>query len=150
MAGTFSNIILHIVFSTKDRKSLIRTEIRTRLHDYLGGIVRGEGGVPYRIGGTADHVHLLIRWRTDESVATLLRNMKSKSSKWMKDTFEGCAEFQWQAGYGVFSVSQSQSDRVESYIRDQEKHHSRKSFQEEFIALLNAHRLDFDKELIWK
>ncbi|HWL93837.1 MAG TPA: IS200/IS605 family transposase [Phycisphaerae bacterium] len=150
MAGTYSEILLHVVFSTKNRANLIKPEIQLRLYEYMGGIIRAEKGTTYAIGGTPDHVHLLIRWRTDETVATLLRNLKSNSSRWIKDTFPAFGDFAWQEGYGVFSVSHSQVETVKHYIENQEEHHRGRSFKEEFIRLLEVHDIEYDERYIWE
>jgi putative transposase len=149
MPGTYTKLLYHIVFSTKERARLMTTDLQPRLHEYLGGIVRGEKGVAYQIGGTLNHVHLLVRWRTDESLATLLRNIKSHSSLWVHQTFPHLQSFRWQEGYGAFTVSQSQSNVVERYIMNQERHHHKKTFEEEFIELLKAHEVEYDERYIW-
>jgi REP element-mobilizing transposase RayT len=94
MPGTFTNLLFHIIFSTKLRQPLITPEVRPRLYDYLGGCIRGEGGVLYSIGGIADHVHLLIRWRADAAISDLLRDIKGGSSRWAHDAL-GVREFRW-------------------------------------------------------
>src|SRR5262249_6460089 len=110
---------------------------------------RAEKGAAHQIGGVPDHVHLLVRWRTDESIATLMRMVKSRSSAWVHDTFPTHQSFQWQEGYGAFTVSQSQSDVVDQYIRNQRAHHREKTFQAEFIALLDAHGIEYDERYLW-
>jgi putative transposase len=96
MPGTFHNIKFHLVFSTKHREPWLTKEIRSRVHDYLGGIIRGESGVPLEIGGVADHVHILFGWRTDESISTLTRNLKANSSRWIHETFPALRNLAWQ------------------------------------------------------
>ena len=149
MPATYSKILLHIVFSTKNRTNLIKPGLRTRLYPYMGGIIRGEGGTLYEIGGILNHVHLLIRWRTDESVAALLRDMKSQSSGWIHQTFPSYREFAWQEGYGVFSVSESQAHVVSRYITTQPDHHRTRTFEDEFIHLLKAHKIEYDPRYLW-
>ena len=149
MAGTFTHIQFHLVFSTKNREPYITAALKSRLYDYMGGIIRSEGGVLYEIGGTADHVHLLIRWRPDETLADLLRRLKSHSSLWVHKTFPDLRNFAWQSGYGAFSVSESLTDKVKGYIRDQTKHHRNKTFKEEFIEFLKAHEMEYDEKYIW-
>ena len=112
MPGTYTKLLCHVVFSTKHRARLITPDLQPRLHEYLGGIVRGEQGTALQIGGTGNHVHLLIRWRADESLATLMRNVKGNSSRWVHEAFPGLGSFQWQEGYAAFSVSQSHCRRV--------------------------------------
>lgn len=149
MPSTYSNILLHVVFSTKKRARMIIEDVEPRLHAYLGGIVRVEKGVSYQIGGTADHVHLLIRWHTDGKIGDLLRTVKSRSSAWLHKEFPVMSPFAWQEGYGVFSVSKSQADKVERYILNQAKHHRKMTFQEELIGLLDAHGIEYDDRYLW-
>ena len=149
MAGTYSQILLHTVFSTKMRQSLISSEIQPRLYEYMGGIVRAEKGVLYAIGGMPDHVHLLLRWRTDDAIADLLRTVKSRSSLWVHQTFPQSASFAWQEGYGVFSVSKSVESDVKAYIEHQAEHHRKRDFKSEFLALLRAHQVEFDERYVF-
>jgi putative transposase len=148
MAGTFSNLLLHIVFSTKHRAPLITPGLRPRLYKFMGGIIRDEKGVLMEIGGVADHVHLLARWRPDESVAYLLRNVKARSSKWVNDNRLSPTRFQWQQGYSVFSVSRSQKDRVAAYIGKQEEHHKRFTYRQELLRMLKDHDVEFDERYV--
>ena len=145
MPATFSNLQFHVVFSTKERRPWIDSRLRSRLYDYIGGIIRGEEGVLGEIGGMADHIHLLIGWRTDVAVSNLVRNIKSRSSLWIHQTYPGLKSFAWQAGYAIFSVSQSQVDRVGNYIRRQEEHHKGKDYRQELIELLKAHQIVYDE-----
>lgn len=149
MPGTFSNLLYHIVFSTSGREPSITPDIQPRLYRFIGGIVRAEHGVLYTIGGMPDHVHLLVRWRTDESAAYLLRNVKARSSRWVHQTFPGSRSFAWQEGYSIFSVSQSQKPKVERYIATQEQHHRRRDFKKELIALLDAHEVVYDARYVF-
>ena len=149
MPATFSKILLHLIFSTKNRALTIKPDLHDRLYAFFGGIVRDERGTSLCTGGTPDHVHLLVRWRTDAPIADLLRNVKSRSSKWMHETFPEQRDFAWQAGYAVFTVSQSQSEHVRQYIAEQQEHHRGKSFQEEFIEFLKAHEIEYDERYIW-
>lgn len=107
MAGTYSQLLLHVVFSTKGRAPWIAADVAARLYPYMGGIVRAEKGVLYAIGGVEDHVHLYFRWRPDGSVSDVMRTIKSRSSKWVHATFPKLSAFAWQEGYSVFSVSKS-------------------------------------------
>ena len=146
MPGTFTQILLHIVFSTKHREAMITDEIRERLYAYIGGIVRAEQGTLYAIGGVEDHVHLLIRWRADAAVSDLMRTLKSRSTKWVKSEFG--SDFAWQEGYAVFSVSKSQEDAVRGYIEKQVEHHRVVGFREELVRLLDVHGVEFDARWI--
>jgi len=149
MAGTFTSIQFHLVFSTHNWEPYITPDLKPRLYEYIGGIIRSKGGVLYEIGGTADHVHLLIRCRADEALADLLRDLKSHSSLWIHQTFPDLRNFAWQSGYGAFTVSQSQSDKVKGYIRKQVEHHRKKTFKEEFTEFLKAHQIEYDERYIW-
>ena len=150
MAGTFTNILMHIVFSTKDHRPWIDETGRRRAFDYLGGIIKAENAVLYEINGTADHVHLLVRMRPDVSVSDFLRNLKSKSSGWIRRTFPALKEFHWQDGYGAFSVSRSQTEKVKRYIADQRGHHKKEDFKTEFLKIQKANNLSYDERYIWK
>ena len=149
MPGTYSQLLLHIVFATKQRRMWITPEIAKRLYPYLGGIVSNNKGKLYDIGGIADHVHLYIRWRTDESISALVRNLKSNSSKWLHETFPDLKEFAWQDGYSVFSVSRSQEPAVKRYIDTQEAHHRKEDYKPELLRLLKAHGIAFDERYVF-
>jgi REP element-mobilizing transposase RayT len=148
MAGTFTNLVYHIVFSTKDRIPLISGELAERLYEYMGGIIRGEGGTLLEIGGMPDHVHLLARFKADASVATMVGRIKSHSTLWVNEQRRIAGRFQWQAGYGAFSVSESRISAVRTYIRNQPEHHAKVSLRDELIALLKKHGIDFDERYL--
>ena len=148
MPGTHSQILLHIVFSTKRREPWIDGALAARLFPYIGGIVRAEGGVVYAIGGVDDHVHLYLRWKTDAAIADLMRTVKSRSTKWVHPEFPALGAFAWQEGYAVFSVSKSQEDVVKAYIAKQREHHAREDFRTEMVRLLKAHGVEFDERHI--
>lgn len=149
MPGTYSQVILHFVFSTKRRVAHMTPEIQTRLYDYIGGIVRAEKGTLFAIGGMPDHVHLLLRWRTDASIADLMRTVKARSSRWVHQTFADAAMFAWQEGYGVFSVSKSAESDVKNYIENQVEHHKQRDFKAELLALLRMHGVEFDERFVF-
>ena len=144
MPGTHSQILLHIVFSTKHREPWIDAALADRLYPYIGGIIRAEGGVPYAIGGVEDHIHLYLRWKTDGTIADLMRTVKSRSTKWIRAEFPSLAEFAWQEGYAVFSVSKSQEGTVKAYIAHQRSHHEKEDSRAELLRLLRAHGVEFD------
>ena len=144
---SYTNLLYHVVYATKGRAPLITSDLKTRLHEYLGGIVKGLGCVPIEINGMAEHVHLLVKIRPAISVSEFLSKLKSSSSGWGRRQTNG--RFGWQAKYGAFTVSESQVSRVREYIRDQEKHHRKMSFEEEFEALLNGNRIEFEKQYLW-
>ena len=147
MPGTHSQILLHLVFSTKDRVSWITDAYAERIYGYIGGIVRAEGGMLYAIGGSGDHVHMYVRWKTDGAVADLMRTVKSRSTKWVRSDL-GVREFAWQDGYAVFSVSKSQEGAVRAYIAKQREHHARTGFGDELRRLLRAHEVEFDARFV--
>ena len=149
MASTLTNLLYHIVFSTKHREPIITSPIRNDLYAYMGGIIRGEGGVLLEIGGMPDHVHLVTRFKSEPSVATMLKKIKSKSSQWLNDKPKRPGRFQWQVGYGAFTVSVSQLDAVRGYVQNQEQHHRRKTFQDEFRKLLERHNIAYDERYVW-
>jgi REP element-mobilizing transposase RayT len=146
---TFSCIHHHLIWSTKNREPLLTSEVRPRLYKYLNGIVTGEGGVLAEVSGTADHVHSLIETRPDKAIAEIVRKMKANSSKWIHETFPAMGNFAWQEGYGVFSVSKSSVQNVIEYIRGQEEHHRRRTFQEEYVTFLKKHGITFDERYLW-
>jgi hypothetical protein len=115
----------------------------------MGGIVRAEKGVLFSIGGVEDHVHLCIRWRPDASVSDLLRTVKSRSSKWVHESFKELGSFAWQESYAVFSVSKSQEIAVKKYIAGQAAHHKKEDFKSEFSRLLRAHGIEFDEHTMF-
>ncbi len=149
MAHSCSNILVHLIFSTKNRLPLITAEIRDELFAYLGGIVRHMRGTALLINGTADHVHMLVRIPTDHSTAEMARIIKTNSSKWVHQKWPDHQDFAWQAGYGAFSVSASNVDAVTLYISGQEQHHHKRSFQEEFVAFLKKNGVAYDERYIW-
>ena len=142
MAHTHSNILVHAIFSTKDRRPLLDKDLKPSMHAYLGGIVREIGGVAIRINGTADHVHMLLRVPPVVAIADMIRDVKASSSKWAD-------RFAWQTGYGAFSVSESAAQRVIRYIEEQEQHHRKMTFQEEYLSFLKRHKIDYDPRYIW-
>jgi putative transposase len=149
MGDTYTKLIYHLVFSTKNRMPTITEAIRERLYEYIGGIIRSEGGSLIEIGGMPDHVHLLARLKADISVAEMVRLVKTNSSRWMHGLPEADNGFGWQSGYGAFTVSGSQIASVQRYIQTQEKHHARRSFKDELIQLLRKHQIEFDERYIF-
>jgi putative transposase len=147
MKDTYSKLNYHIVFSTRNRVPLITDTVRDDLYGYVGGILRGNGGVLLAAGGMPDHLHLLAGWGTSTSVAKMLQLIKTTSSKWMNERPDVApGGFGWQKGYGAFSVSESQIPGVRKYILNQEEHHRKMSFREEFMELLRRHGLDYNPD----
>ena len=145
MPGTYSQLLLHVVFSTKHRQPWIGHEVRNRLYAYLGGIIRAEKCVLYDVGGVEDHVHLYLRLRPDASVSDLMRTVKARSSRWVHETFTDLSVFAWQEGYAAFSVSKSQEQAVKQYLARQVEHHHKEDFKSELLRLLRAHEVVFDE-----
>jgi len=147
VASTYTSLLYHLVFGTKDRAPLITEDRRDRLYAYIGGIVRDERGTLLTAGGMPDHVHLLARFTADSSVADMVRRIKANSSRWIHQEPDS-QSFAWQTGYGAFSVSGSQKGAVERYIETQQKHHARLSFRDEMITLLKRHQIEFDERYL--
>ncbi|MGA2556088.1 MAG: IS200/IS605 family transposase [Verrucomicrobiota bacterium] len=140
----------HCVFSTKERRPLITPELRTRLWPFLGGIARQNNMKAIEIGGVEDHIHILLSLPATMALSKALQLIKGGSSKWIHETFPAQRTFAWQEEYGAFSVSVSQLDKTVEYIKGQEAHHRQRTFQEEFLALLKRHRIEYDDRYLWK
>jgi REP element-mobilizing transposase RayT len=148
MPSTHLALNYHIVFSTKNREPWITPEVRPRLHRYLGGIVLGLEGIPLAVGGVADHVHILTGLKATHRLCDFMREVKSESSKWLHQTYL-LAGFAWQDGYGAFSVSPPDLEKVRNYVLGQEEHHRTKTFQEEYLAMLVRAKVGFDPQYLW-
>ena len=148
MPSTHLSLHYHLVFSTKDRAPTIAAAWRERLHAYIGGVVRNVEGVPEAIGGVADHVHLLIGLRATARLASVARDVKAVSSRWVHDEI-GERAFAWQEGYGAFTVSPSRIKEVREYIARQEEHHRKRTFREEYIELLQRSGVEYDERYLW-
>jgi len=149
MPQSLSHIIIHLVFSTKDRAPFLNDAVRPQLHAYLAGVSRNAGCESFRVGGTVDHVHLAIRFSRTITIAELVETLKTSSSKWLKSKSSELAEFGWQRGYAVFSVGPGDLDLLIHYIDHQEEHHMRKSFKEEYSAFLTKYGVPFDERYVW-
>ena len=150
MPQSFASLHHHIVFATKHRNPSITPKLRPRLYDYIGGILRAKSCALVEIGGTANHLHLLVSMSREMTVSALLREVKGCSSKWVHETFSDAHTFGWQAGYGVFAVSFSQVDAMRRYIMRQAEHHHRMTFEQEFVELLEKHELEYDAAYLWE
>jgi putative transposase len=148
MPSSFVSFYCHIVFSTKQRRSFMHDSWRLRLHAYIIGILRSLGVFTVEIGGPNDHVHILALLGPRQCIADLLCKLKSRSSGWIHDVI-GYRPFEWQDGYGAFSVSKSDVPRVQNYIRNQQEHHKMRTFQEEFIELLKENGIEFDERYLF-
>ena len=150
MPQSLAQIYLHIVYSTKNRQPFLQDRlIRAEAHNYLGGTCNNLGCPVLRVGGVADHVHILCRFGRMITVADLIKELKRESSKWIKTKSPELAEFHWQVGYGVFSVSPGHLDGLVNYIETQEEHHRVVTFQEEFRGLLTKYGLQWDERYVW-
>jgi len=143
MAHTYASNFVHCVFSTKERRALIPAARAAELYAYLGGIARGEGFMLIAAGGTENHIHLLFVLPASCALAQAVQKLKGSSSRWMGPGFS------WQEGYGAFSVSPSQLPAVKRYIQSQEKHHRRRNFEEEFVALLRNCGIEYDETFVF-
>ena len=139
----------HCVFSTKERAKIITPSLQERLWPFIGGIARQNGVAPVIIGGVEDHVHILLSLPPTMAIAKAMQLIKGGSSKWIHENFPEQRLFAWQEKYGAFSVSVSQLETIIQYIKDQKEHHQERSFQEEFLALLKKHRIEFDERYLW-
>ena len=149
MSGTYTNLLYHIVFSTKERRQLIVPSIEEDLRGYLGGIVKGLERKLLEVNGVSDHVHLLAKLPPKLALSDAVRDIKANSSKWLNDEKSKFYKFAWQDGFAAFSVSESQVDRVRGYIHNQKQRHKRLTFKDELLALLDKHRVQFDRRYLW-
>jgi len=149
MSNTFTQLYVHVVFATKVRLNLIKPEYQKQMYEYMAGIIKNSGNHPILINGMPDHVHLLFRYKPVSNLSDLVKDIKSGVSLHINQNGWVIGKFEWQSGYGGFSVSRSMVDKVYHYIENQEKHHEKKSFTEEFIELLKAHDVEYDKRYIF-
>ena len=145
---SLTSILIHCVWSTKRREPFLSSDLRNRLRPYLGGIARENKIEALAVGGVADHVHMLISLPGRLSVSKALQLLKGNSSKWIHDTFPKLHSFEWQEGYGAFSIGISAIDATVRYISDQADHHRTRSFREEFVTMLRRHGLDYDERML--
>jgi len=150
MSQSFSDVCIHLVFSTKKRRRYFqRPEIRDGIQAYLGRVSNELDCPSLGVGGVEDHVHLLCRFSRTITVANWVKELKRISNLWLKQQDEAFADFEWQGGYAVFSVSHSNIERVKGYIARQEQHHRKISFQDELRALLRKHAIEWDERYVW-
>ena len=146
---SYVSCYFHCVFSTKERRPLITPPLRERLWPFLGGIARQNKMKALEIGGVEDHIHLLLSLSATLPISKAMQLIKGGSSKWVHEIFPEHRLFAWQEKYGAFSVSVSQLDHIVQYIKGQEEHHRKMTFREEFLALLNKHRIEYDERYLW-
>lgn len=149
MANTYTSLHYHIVFSTKNRERWIMQEVEQRIWAYLGGIAKENRMKPLQIGGIEDHVHVLLGAPATLAPSKIVQLIKGGSSGWIHDTFPNLRGFAWQDGYGAFTVSKSNVPEVTAYIQGQREHHRMKAFQEEYLALLKKHDIEYDERYLW-
>lgn len=149
MAQSLSNVLVHLVFSTKHRARLIDEAVEADLHAYLAGIAKRLDCSPHKIGGVEDHVHLACSQSRTITIADLVQELKQSTSRWIKTRGERYKAFEWQSGYGAFSVSQSHLEALRKYIASQREHHRDETFQNEFRTLLERYRVDYDERYVW-
>ena len=149
MPQSLSYLLVHIVFSTKDRAPILDASIRPDLYAYLATVARNDGCECYCVGGISDHVHLVIRLSRTLTIAHLIEELKTSSSKWLKTQSPALSQFSWQRGYGAFSVGPSDLEALRTYINDQEEHHRKRTFQEEYRAFLQKYGVDYDERYVW-
>jgi len=149
MANTYTSLYYHIVFSTKNRVGWIEPEIEQRVWAYIGGIARKNKMMALQVGGVEDHIHALVMAPATLSPSKITQLLKGDSSLWLHTEFSSLRDFAWQDGYGAFTVSKSSLPEVISYIQNQRRHHSKKTFQEEYLEFLNKHGIEYDERYVW-
>jgi putative transposase len=149
MAQTLVSLMVHVIFSTRNREPLITPEIEAELFAYMGGILKNRESRLLDAGGTANHVHLLISQSKNIGLSSLMKDVKKDSSSWIKTKGIGFRNFHWQDGYGAFSIGESNIPALRQYIATQKEHHRKRSFQEELIKFLNAYGIEYDERFLW-
>lgn len=149
MAHSYSSCLVHYIFSTKNRRNSITAQLEERLWPYLGGIARENHMKALAIGGVANHIHMLLSLPSTITLAKAIQLIKGGSSKWIHDSFPLQSDFEWQEGYGAFSISISAIPDTVAYIKSQKEHHRTMSFEEEYIAILKKHGIDYDERYVW-
>jgi REP element-mobilizing transposase RayT len=150
VAGSYTNLLYHVVFSTKERRRLITPVIEDELHKYIGGIVRNLEGDLLEANGDLDHRHLLILLKPKFALSDVVRDIKANSSGWLNDRSKSLHKFGWQDGFAAFTVSESQVPRVSGYIRNQKNRHMKTDFKAELRELLAKNRIEFDERYLWR
>ncbi len=149
MPQSLAKILVHLVYSTKNRERILTEDIREELHRYTAGILKNYESPAILINSVEDHIHILFSQSRNYTLADLVEQVKKGSSKWIKTRGRAFARFHWQNGYGAFSVSQSNVKKVTAYIQRQQEHHKRQSFQDEFRAFLKRHDIEYDERYVW-
>ena len=149
MSGTFSQLYVQVVFAVKGRENLIRREYREALHEYMAGIIKGKGQKPIIVNGVGDHVHLFVGLKPSISISDLVRDVKNNSSNFINSKKMVAGKVSWQEGFGAFSYGQSQVESVFNYISNQEVHHQKKKFREEYLDMLNKFEIQYDEKYLF-
>jgi len=149
MPQSLCSILVHLIFSTKNREPFITPAIESELHPYLAKVLRELKSPSLALNGTSDHIHVLFALGRVITVAELVEEIKTSSSKWIKTKGRELRNFHWQRGYGAFSVGQSDVEAVKHYIRNQKEHHKRVTFQDEYREFLKSYGIDFDERYVW-
>jgi putative transposase len=149
MANTYASLNYHVIFGTKNREPWIRQDIEERIWTYLGGIARQNGMVALCVGGIEDHIHIVLGLPPTLAVSKAMQLLKGGSSHWIHQTFPKLAGFGWQDGYGAFTVSRSALEETRRYIQNQRAHHAKRTFQEEYVAFLRKHGVEYDERYLW-
>jgi len=148
MAHTYCSSLFHCVFSTKERQRAIAPALQERLWAYMGGVARENEMKALAVGGTDDHAHILLSLPSSLAIAEAMRKIKGGSSRWLHESC-GLRGFEWQEGYGAFTIGFSQVDATAAYIAGQAEHHRKRDFQAEFVAILKQHRIEYDPRYVW-
>lgn len=149
MANTLTDLIYHIVFSTKNRSPIIHSGLQEKLYSYIAGIAKRQEALVIQIGGVSDHVHIVLQLKPTHKLSEVIQKIKGHSSKWINKQNNTTTKFQWQEGYGVFTVSASQKPLVIQYVKEQEKHHKKVTFKDELVMFLKRHHIEYDEKYIW-
>lgn len=149
MANTYSNLFYHVVFSTKGRQNRIDRDVKTRVWAYIGGIARKHEVIAVQVGGIENHIHILILAKPKLAPSQIVQWLEGESSRWIRQTFPVLAKFEWQDGYGIFSVSKSNVPDVIEYIKNQRQHHQKQSFKDEYISMLDLNGIDYDERYVF-
>jgi putative transposase len=150
MPNTYTKIFIQIVFAVKGRQNLIQKHWQDELHKYICGIVNGKKQKVFAIGGVSDHIHILVSMNPKISISDLVRDIKAHSSKWINQRNFVRGKFHWQEGFGAFSYAESELDVVIAYVNDQENHHKKISFKDEYISLLDEYEIEYDEKYLFE
>lgn len=149
MPQSLSQLLVHVVFSTKNRERILLDEVRDELHAYIGGVINNLRGTLLAAGSVEDHIHLCLAHPRTIAPSELIKEIKASSSKWLKEKDRKFENFYWQSGYGIFSISPSHRNALEEYIKNQREHHRVVTFQEEYRKLLEKYGIPYDEKYVW-